>query len=528
MTWPIAEVKYGNFYHYAREVSGYLEYGHNFVAIDHDKESLIRSIIERGLAQFFSPPILPPESQHRPSKPHRWSFLRPVAQLTLGANESLAPLPDDCTGVVGDFTYVNNAGTFRVPTVPLEHLRQVQANIEISGLDPILLDDDHKLLVDDSAIPTGMPIAAAIETKAVDGGPFAFQVRFYPTPSQAVTLEYSYEISPLPLSELNLFPAAPRVHYDTILASCLAAAEVEKLGQSGPRWSYFIERLKASVAADIAAAQTSADSLWTYGETSKTADVTYREIQRRVGAYLGYGWSPLAWTHAQIQQVDEIIRHGVNEYYTPQISGNSVHEWSFMRPVGSITTASGQREYPLPENFERLMGQPTYADRIGQGYDPLEVTTEQRLRAFQAVDETSSYPRFAAVKALGSGGSDRQSLAMVLHPTPDAAYEIAFQYQATSVRLSTENRYPLGGPVHGEGVLLSCMAAAELHRDNKEGGWAKKFQSRLQTNIATDQRRAAQNFGYNGNCPRDGVYGRVDAFPYVHRTDTTYLGQTWD
>jgi hypothetical protein len=72
----------------------------------------------------------------------------------------------------------------------------------------------------------------------------------HPTPSTAYTFYYKCDLLPNALSEDNPYPLGGAAHAETILASCLAKAEIERDGAKGTKWGEFMDHLLTSVSFD--------------------------------------------------------------------------------------------------------------------------------------------------------------------------------------------------------------------------------------------------------------------------------------
>jgi hypothetical protein len=105
MSYPIQDIEYGTYQWLRREVGGALDGNFNAAEWDHDKSQKVDSIIQSGYMQMLYPPPLAAPREGAPAPaPHQWSFLTPVAEIKLTGGESQYLLPDDFSGVVGDFT----------------------------------------------------------------------------------------------------------------------------------------------------------------------------------------------------------------------------------------------------------------------------------------------------------------------------------------------------------------------------------------------------------------------------------------
>lgn len=70
--------------------------------------------------------------------------------------------------------------------------------------------------------------------------------------------------------------------------------------------------------------------------------LTFVELRRMVAHMLGYGRDDENWTDDQVEELDEIIGTGLQQFYFPPPlrEGELSHDWSFLKPIGSITTAA--------------------------------------------------------------------------------------------------------------------------------------------------------------------------------------------
>ena len=72
--------------------------------------------------------------------------------------------------------------------------------------------------------------------------------------------------------------------------------------------------------------------------------IKYADLQREIGMEVGYDRNPSNWTSQQTADVDHIIKQALRSVYRPApIPGAAIsHEWSFLRPVTTITTTAPQ------------------------------------------------------------------------------------------------------------------------------------------------------------------------------------------
>ena len=219
--------------------------------------------------------------------------------------------------------------------------------------------------------------------------------------------------------------------------------------------------------------------------------VSYVEIRRAIGRFLGYGASPSGWTADQTAEVDDHIKAGLRRFY-------GAHQWSFLRPQHTIATVAAQAEYQLPDNFAAILGSPTGA--AGEGHPwQVELVPALAMRRMR-LTARSGRPFAAAVSPLVSDGQTGQRKVLTLYPTPDAAYDLLFDMQIIPETLTSSVPYPLGGEQYAEAILETCLAAAESTMDDAQRVHAQLAADLLALAIRTDNtHRSIERLGYNGD-----------------------------
>lgn len=279
------------------EVQRFLGYGRTttFGSMSSAFQGDVLSIINRGLRQFYFPPMLPGETSA-----HQWSFLRYHGTINLPAPVTSTAT---CTVVNGVATFSSNIfdntyrhvvikftsqdGYYEVASVTGSNklnLRDTTVNIAVattatfywnradmtnSGIDvnvyygintgrgPLKNVNSAYILnleQNQGATHIGYPELFAIEPDtwpvANDQAEQTYHVRFYPFANQATSLSMRQRLAPDGLSNDADSPLGGVAHYETIIASCLAIAEEFGDTPSSKYRDLFMQRLAASVMAD--------------------------------------------------------------------------------------------------------------------------------------------------------------------------------------------------------------------------------------------------------------------------------------
>lgn len=196
------------------------------------QQAQLESVVRSGLRQFYYPP---PVGGMAGEGPYDWSFLTPLATLTLPDAQATLTLPDDFGGVEGRVT-VSTPGGSGTSWWPLDAV----------GLGTVIQNQ--------ATMPTttGRPCVCCVEpTKGTAGlQGQRFQLRVWPTPDQEYTLQLQYRVNPDALTAALPYVYGGGQHSETVLQSCLAVAEQRLDDARGVHQARWEERLLASIGLD--------------------------------------------------------------------------------------------------------------------------------------------------------------------------------------------------------------------------------------------------------------------------------------
>lgn len=534
--------QHGSYLWLRREVGGYLGWGYNQENWDFEKLGKVDSIVQSGVMQFYYPPPLPQQNEHKPaSVPRQWSFLTPLATLTLVTGKNAYDLPADFSGMLGEFTYSNGVTAQRITVVDETRLRRLYAS------DP----------------RAGNPQYCAIRPKRSDGSVSQqYEVIFYPTPvdfvavstysgdgfleledddelqlesesHQSLVLEYRYSVTPSPLTVDRPWPLCGKQYAETLLQSCLAVAEERELKIQGAATAKWLERLAASIRLDSVAAGEDTGEIWPLGNPPDDLTVDLDYLERLIGSKLGFGAHSGSWGNTESEQVNEVVRTGLRRFYSPPVFPGEkyAHEWSFLRPLATMNLQADVYEYEFPKDYAMLDGPLTYSPGTSVLYQPIKLVSEHQVRAKRQSLEITGRPQIAALrpKAQVDGLGTRWEL--VFWPTPDASYSLQYRYRTNPGLLSSGVAEPAGGMPHAQTVVESCLWAADEMLGVTNSVHRVAYLECLGSSVSHDKlANAPETLGYNVD--RSDSFGLFSG-PYADYRDiqqsntTTYAGQTY-
>lgn len=242
-----------------------------------------------------------------------------------------------------------------------------------------------------------------------------------------------------------------------------------------------------------------------------TLSIDFTSLKSTVGRYLGYGTDSTAWDTTMLADITECIETGLRQFYRPVVipfdrqMGRLVrHSWSFMQPILSINTVINQSTYDLTDLFGSPVGGAYYYPPTGA--PPIKQTSKERITELESMNIAYTSPVVYAVfpneEQLISTGQG-QRFKIKFYPAPTVATEIRLRYSMDLPPMLTESYpYPLGGSVHSETIIQSCLAAAELKKEQVEGVQYKRFIDLLESSVAYDRMISAPRTSTNANTGR--------------------------
>jgi hypothetical protein len=239
--------------------------------------------------------------------------------------------------------------------------------------------------------------------------------------------------------------------------------------------------------------------------SESSLSLSRQELLQEIGRFCAYGSDRTAWDTNVAAEVEVILKRGLRNFYKPAIIPELGvnHEWSFLKPVTTIATVSGDYDYDLPDSFGSIMGTLTFS--ADTGYAPIVICSENVIRKYLSQDDSSSRPLYAAIrpKTHSASRTQGQRFEILFYPTPDDAYTLSYRYRVLPDALSASNIYPWGGETHSETILASCLAVAELQKDRVKGVMYEEFRQQLLASVEADRKQAPDTLGVFKSNPND-------------------------
>jgi hypothetical protein len=235
-----------------------------------------------------------------------------------------------------------------------------------------------------------------------------------------------------------------------------------------------------------------------------SASITRAIIVTALRRYLQYARTGTLLTD-QSSDIDAMIMIGENMFYggTKMPGEETIHAWSFLQSVQTISVTANDASWDLPDGFGgfaaphmeyAITGKPTnivriveYSEILRMRYENPSLTSAEFLLAVAKNQKTRDQ-------------STGQRFELQLYPTPSAALSLYVPYYLNpQIMVATTGEYPLGGQPHGMTLLEACLAAAELHiNDIDQGPHWKEFMRHMADSIAFDRARTTPtHFGRN-------------------------------
>ena len=254
-----------------------------------DQQSEVARLLNIGVRQVYYPPPIN-------GQVHTWSFMRPIAVLTLWSSatgtmsvstvtitdstnspflptmigqtlvadtseneytivgytsSSVVTVSADATADDGDTFTITADGAYRLPDDFGGLVGDLTYNETTPHTPMVHVGEGHIRQLRQQEGLSGRPTMVAIRPVAFDPTlGQRYNLLPYPSVDQEYSVLYRYNRIPNELSTTNTQPYGGAQHAETFRASCLAAVEQELSGERGVRWLYFMERLAMSIELD--------------------------------------------------------------------------------------------------------------------------------------------------------------------------------------------------------------------------------------------------------------------------------------
>lgn len=219
-----------------------------------------------------------------------------------------------------------------------------------------------------------------------------------------------------------------------------------------------------------------------------TLKITYAELEREVGRFLGFDRNPANWSSDQDQDVQDIIAGGQRHFYWPPSLGEGpAHRWSFLCPHASLSITPDTYKYSLPDDFVRVCSAFTYSEDDHNGR--LVSVPDDRIRSLLSGGSRKGVPRYCSIVPRSQ---DDTGYELWLFPIPDQPLTLSYRYEKTPSTLGDSNQEHLGPATHSELLLSACLMVADKMLNGEsiapDGGLhAQRFFRQLAASIATDR-----------------------------------------
>ncbi len=244
-------------------------------------------------------------------------------------------------------------------------------------------------------------------------------------------------------------------------------------------------------------------------ESTATQQLT--DFQNSLCTYLGWD-DPTNLPAKQTGLLAMIVKEGYARVVRPSVDGCGPYEWSFLRPIVTMTLPVGANTLAMPDDYDGMEGRVTLAATVSQVFAPISVVGEGTIREkYSLLPTFTGRPLLVAEVPLKDMGQQKgQRFQLYFFPIADAAYQVQFTHRILESALTTTNPFVYGGTSISDLMMSACLAVAELRLDNMKGGPNdQEFQERLKAAIMSDQRHKPQSIGYNAD-RSDDILGRWD------------------
>ena len=213
-----------------------------------------------------------------------------------------------------------------------------------------------------------------------------------------------------------------------------------------------------------------------------TMVASYFSLLEDLGHYL-FG-SRSTYSADQTWDIEQCIKYGIRRVH-------DAHDWSFYRPVKTITTVDGTYAYSLPTGYESIESEMHYPEGEDTFYPPLQERHDSVIRRRQQRDDETGRPLYFSVRTVEFDDTVGSRKQLILYPTPDDAYTFHAQMTLRPTGITPVNPFPVGGELLAQLITESCLMAAERNFDDRAHVHTDEFEKLLPLAISMDQEKSS-------------------------------------
>lgn len=251
---------------------------------------------------------------------------------------------------------------------------------------------------------------------------------------------------------------------------------------------------------------------WSFLKTVQTLD-THKSTSSHTGTVSSAGISSLntGLLTTDAESISHVtVSDGTTTVKRLVVSTDSATQFT----IDSVTGLDGSSRtievfyngtYALPASFAGIDGPIGYDTHYGT--DPnihdleIPLMSDKSIRnMFQHLEDRDDKPRAASIFQTGATGTAGTSYRIRFYPVPDEVYRLVYDMTNEPSVLSG-TQVPLGGDLHSETILASCLHIAEQYFiPNSPHGYKQNFIDRLRSSVELDRNaNRSENLGYSGD-----------------------------
>lgn len=243
--------------------------------------------------------------------------------------------------------------------------------------------------------------------------------------------------------------------------------------------------------------------------------LTYSDIYTRISNFLGLTTTGTAPTLTDLTTCKDICMRGLRRFLYPIDDRTGDYwEWSFLRPLHTITLLDGKWRYQLPEDFSSIITDPTYSE--DDNFKQMAKTTPDNIMNLMAAGDVDYAPYYYSIVTSEYDPEIGEFDEIWFYPKSDSSYRIQFYYKSDPIKVENAAEFLPGGVKSTEAILENCLAIAESQEDEVLGIHTQLAEKLTQDLIIIDSKKDADNM-LVGN-----LYNNKDA-KYMTRSDRATL-----